>query len=67
MSTYQADWFLDESGNFDGRAAAVSMGLSVRSERAVGEDADDNADDSDEDNDGETLLVLLLLLLLLSL
>lgn len=47
MSTYQADWFLDESGNFDGRTAEART--VVRSERALdGEDEIEVGDDDDE-------------------
>ena len=48
MSTYQADWFLDESGNFDGRSAAASMG--IRSEKAaVGEMEGEEVGSDEED------------------
>jgi hypothetical protein len=50
MSTYQADWFLDESGNFDGRAAEARTG--VRSDKAIDGEEDIEVDDDDE-ADGE--------------
>ncbi len=54
MSTYQADWFLDEQGSFDENAAQGKLSVHEENDEAS-KDAFLDEDDQEKDQDAMTV------------